>query len=95
MNFIQSLVGYSLVQYLFQIKDRHNNNILVDTSGHLIHIDFSFIISSSPGNMGFERAPFKLTEDYVDLMEGFESDLFEHFKMQFFLGLKFIRKYKK
>lgn len=64
-NFIKSLAGYSLVQYIFQIKDRHNNNILIDTEGHMIHIDFSFILSSSPGNMNFEKAPFKLTSDYI------------------------------
>ena len=45
--------------------------------------------------MGFERAPFKLTEDYMELMEGTESDIYNHFRMLFFLGLKFIRKYKK
>lgn len=67
-NFVESLAGYSVIQYLFQIKDRHNNNILIDNLGHIIHIDFSFIISSSPGNMGFEKAPFKLTKDYIDLM---------------------------
>lgn len=94
-NFIQSLAGYSLIQYLFQIKDRHNNNILVDTQGHIIHIDFSFIISSSPGNMNFEKAPFKLTEDYIELMEGKDSDIFAHFRLLFFLGLKFLPKYKK
>lgn len=95
MNFIQSLAGYSLVSYLFDIKDRHNNNILVDASGHIIHIDFSFMLSSSPGNMNFERAPFKLTQDYIELMEGTDSDIFQHFKLLFFLGLKYLRKYKK
>lgn len=64
-NFIQSLAGYSLIQYYFDIKDRHNNNILIDSRGHIIHIDFSFMLSSSPGNMNFERAPFKLTQDYL------------------------------
>ena len=61
----------------------------------MIHIDFSFILSSSPGNMNFERAPFKLTSDYIELMEGRDSDIFAHFRLLFFLGLKFLRKYKK
>ena len=42
-----------------------SGNILLDTEGHIIHIDFGFVLGTSPGNMNFERAPFKLTSEFV------------------------------
>ncbi|WFD07490.1 1-phosphatidylinositol 4-kinase [Malassezia vespertilionis] len=92
-NFTESLAGYAIVSYLLQIKDRHNGNILVDTEGHLIHIDFGFILGISPGGVGFEAAPFKLPREYIDIMGGMESDGFEDFRTLMRQGFRDVRKH--
>jgi hypothetical protein len=78
--FTRSLAAYSVICYVLQLKDRHNGNLLIDNVGHIIHIDFGFMLSNSPGSMGFEAAPFKLTQDYVDVLGGVTSPAFEEFK---------------
>ncbi|KAK4585538.1 hypothetical protein RGQ29_022976 [Quercus rubra] len=67
-NFVESMAGYSLVCYLLQVKDRHNGNLLLDEEGHIIHIDFGFMLSNSPGGVNFESAPFKLTREFLEVL---------------------------
>ncbi|KAL3889101.1 hypothetical protein ACJMK2_001456 [Sinanodonta woodiana] len=93
-NFVQSCAAYCLVCYLMQVKDRHNGNILLDSEGHIIHIDFGFILSTSPGkNLGFENSAFKLTHEFVEVMGGEGSDMFEYFKILILQGLVAARKH--
>ncbi|XP_052234570.1 phosphatidylinositol 4-kinase beta-like isoform X2 [Dreissena polymorpha] len=93
-NFVQSCAGYCLVCYLMQVKDRHNGNILLDSEGHIIHIDFGFILSTSPGkNLGFENSAFKLTHEFAEVMGGEGSDMFEYFKILILQGLVASRKH--
>ncbi|CCJ29255.1 unnamed protein product [Pneumocystis jirovecii] len=86
--FMRSLAAYSLICYIFQLKDRHNGNILLDTEGHLIHIDFGFMFTNTPGNVGFENAPFKLTTDYVNIL----GDKFNEWKDLMKQAFKALRK---
>ena len=72
---------------MLNIKDRHNGNLLIDNHGHLIHIDFGFILNFSPGGITFESAPFKLTSEYVELMGGKESNMFIYFKLAILKGI--------
>lgn len=92
-NFAKSLAGYSLVTYLLQIKDRHNGNILLDRDGHLIHIDFGFMLSNSPGNIGFEAAPFKLPLEYIEVLGGLDSPAYREFRKLFREGFDACRKH--
>ncbi|RYP33672.1 hypothetical protein DL767_004667 [Monosporascus sp. MG133] len=78
--FKRSLAAYSMISYILQLKDRHNGNVLIDNEGHIIHIDFGFMLSNSPGSVGFEAAPFKLTYEYVDVLGGVGSPDFEDYK---------------
>lgn len=69
-QFILSEAGYAVASYILQSKDRHNGNILVDSTGRIVHIDFGFIFEISPGgNLGFETAAFKFSYEMVQLID--------------------------
>ena len=65
---------------------------MIDIRGHLIHIDFGFAFGMAPGHeWSFERAPFKLTKDYIDVLGGIGSECFKEFQKLFVDGLKAAR----
>ena len=92
-KFAESLAGYSILTFLLQIKDRHNGNILIDCEGHVVHIDFGFIFSTSPGGWNFESSPFKLTAEYLQLLDGEDSELYHYFKRLFYQGFNEVKKH--
>eukprot|EP00039_Didymoeca_costata_P019725 m.338689 g.338689 ORF g.338689 m.338689 type:complete len:708 (-) comp18505_c0_seq1:90-2213(-) len=93
-HFVESLAGYSLYCYFVQVKDRHNSNILLDAAGHIIHIDFGFMLSTSPGGgINFENAPFKLTEEFIEVLGGAESDIFKRYRFLVLQGFRAARKH--
>lgn len=41
---------------------------------------------------GFEQSPFKLTPEFLDVMDGLDSELYSEFKKLLLAGLKAARK---
>jgi phosphatidylinositol 4-kinase A len=92
-NFMLSLCGYSIVSYLLGLKDRHNGNIMIDTRCHIIHIDFGFAFGMAPGHeFSMERAAFKLTEEYLEVMDYPNGECYKEFERLFVDGFKAARK---
>ncbi|KAG8343522.1 putative Phosphatidylinositol 3 and 4 kinase [Trypanosoma vivax] len=90
-NFVETMAGYSIFTYIMQVKDRHNGNIMIMRDGRLLHIDFGFMLVTSPGGLKFESAPFKLSQELLEVMDGACSASFDYFKVLLFQGMMAVR----
>ncbi|CAF0942677.1 unnamed protein product [Adineta steineri] len=51
------------------------------------------ILSATPRNLGFESSPFKITQQFVDIMVGIQNNMYGYYKILFLQGLLAARKH--
>lgn len=76
-TFVKSCAGYCVITFILGIGDRHLDNIMINTSGQLFHIDFGFIFGQDPKPF---PPPFRFTRSMADAMGGEDSEHYARFK---------------
>lgn len=99
-NYVSSMAAYSVVCYVLAIRDRHNGNILIDDEGHIIHVDFGFMLCGAPGGRalqqmgGFELSSgFKLTSELCEVFGDPDHKPFQLFRQSVYKGLQAVREH--
>jgi len=76
-TFIKSSAGYCVITYILGIGDRHLDNVLITTDGHLFHIDFGYIFGRDPKPF---PPPMKFCKEMVMAMGGSGSSHYKDFR---------------
>jgi len=75
-RFINSCAGACLLAFILGLRDRHLQNILVQSNGVLTHIDFGYILGKDPKYL---NTKMRITNGMIDAMGGRMSEGYQRF----------------
>lgn len=77
-KFVHSLAISSAIAYIIGIGDRHLDNIMINTSGQIFHIDYGYILENP--TIIFNMPEIKVTDEIIDFLGGNKSLYYNEFK---------------
>ncbi len=80
-----------MITYLLGVGDRHLDNLLLSNSGHLIHVDFGYILGRDPKIF---PPPMRLSKEMVEGMGGTSSQEYQRFREHCYSTFLALRRYK-
>ncbi|EAY19428.1 Phosphatidylinositol 3- and 4-kinase family protein [Trichomonas vaginalis G3] len=81
-NFMYSSAGYAVATCVLGIADRHPGNIMLQTDGHFLHIDFGHFLGNFKTKLGYQRenAPFHFSPACANVLGDVNGEMFKQFR---------------
>ena len=81
-NFMYSSAGYAVATCVLGIADRHPGNIMLQTDGHFLHIDFGHFLGNFKTKLGYQRenAPYHFSPACAYVLGDVDSPMFNEYR---------------
>lgn len=81
-NFVATLAGACVFEYLLGIGDRHGDNVLLKKDGEIFHIDFAYLMGNKTYFAGVNREPqpFTFSAAHLEALGGKNGQNFAKFR---------------
>jgi len=79
-RFARSLAISSCLSFILGLGDRHSSNIMISKKGHIIHIDYGYILENPLHSTIFNHPVIRISNEMIDFLGGVNGDAYQLFK---------------
>ena len=79
-RFAKTLAISSCLSFILGLGDRHSSNIMISKKGHIIHIDYGYILENPIHSTIFNHPVIRISSEMIDFLGGVNGDYYRLFK---------------
>ena len=79
-RFAKSLAISSCLSFILGLGDRHSSNIMLSKKGHIIHIDYGYILENPIHSTILNHPVIRISNEMIDFLGGVNGDYYQLFK---------------